>query len=127
MKGGWVVVCGTVALAAGLAIGWSHRDSRAAGELNNIHAAHQMEVAGLCAMSLKAMDEGHPDRAHRALRGRLDSAVDQLYRLPETAFEFPEQMALPNLLEGVRRAADYLEGEESRYSDWATELWQRLE
>lgn len=127
MKIRWVVLCCIVTLVFGISIGWSRRESKAMDEMYVLYAINEMTIAGLSATVLEVMDEGEPERAHRALRGRLDSAVDNLYRLPEAAFEFPDEITWPNMRESMRRATDYLATDGGRYSDWADEVWQRIE
>ena len=118
MKTRWTIVLTLVALLLGAFIGWSQRTQLADAEILQLSAVHQVEIASLCTGTISVIDDR--DRVHRVLHQRLESAIDQLYRLPDDATQFGP--GLPNLKEGLARSIAYLRESDSRYAAWAEEV-----
>ena len=100
-----VVAISLVALLLGASCAWFAERAVADRELRSLSLAHELEVTGLCANSLKLQGSQRGDTLVVLLEERLDSAVGHAANLvDEGARLYP---GTPNLNDSVRRAADY--------------------
>ena len=93
------------ALLLGAGCAWFAERTIADRELRSLSLAHELEVTGLCANSLKLQGTRRGDTLVALLEQRLDSAVrDAANLVNQGARLYPGS---PNLKDSVRRAADY--------------------
>jgi len=104
-KGKTLTVLVAVALLAGSAFGWWMRGRLSEAERESTAALRSVEIAGLCANALRASEAGRSDTVQRLLEARMASAVsDAADRVGNAS---PPGLAIPNLIEGLRRARQY--------------------
>ena len=68
-----------------------------------------VESAGLCANSLRALDEGRLEVQRHILESQMEAAVGRADQKLTGVRDPKIGMAIPNLIEGVRRARQYAE------------------
>jgi len=73
-----------------------------------------VEAAGLCASSLRALDEGQLDTQRRLLESQMEMAVGRADQELAIFHEPKIGMPSPDLIEGVRRARQYAESKGNR-------------
>lgn len=74
-------------------------------------ALHEVEVAGLCANALRTR-EARPETERRLLELRMTSALTEADKSLVGAAQIP--IAIPDLIEGVRRARQYAASKDMR-------------
>ena len=108
------------ALLLGAGSAWFAERTLAERELRSLSLAHELEVAGLCANSLKLQGSERGDTLVVLLEQRLDSAVGHAANLvDEGARLYPGS---PNLKDSVRRAADYYSAKNDAERQQSAEL-----
>src|SRR5262245_37496665 len=113
MNRAFAVMCIVSGLIGGV-IGASVESQRRDGEARVTAAVHSVETAGLCANSLDALDQARPDKQRLILERRMESAIDYADRSLEGIRDPKIGIAIPNLIEGLRRARQYAEGQGNR-------------
>ena len=95
----------SVALLLGAGCAWFAERTIADRELRSLSLAHELEVTGLCANSLKLQGTQRDDTLVVLLEQRLDSAVGHAQNLVDDGARL--SAGSPNLKDSVRRAANY--------------------
>jgi hypothetical protein len=72
-------------------------------------AIRSINTAGLCVNTLRALDEGHPDKQRRILEDQTASAVEFADQMLGRIREPKIGISIPDLVEEVRRVQRYAE------------------
>src|SRR5215471_5919991 len=100
-----VLISAAASFLVGSGLGWWVHADLAERDVGLVAIVREAEVAGLCANALGAADEGRSSALRVLLEMRMANAVagaaDRLDRAS------PIRLAIPNLIEGVRRAHRY--------------------
>jgi hypothetical protein len=94
-----------VAFALGAGSMWMVNHGAATDDVLRLALAHELEVTGLCANSLKLNGTNDRDRLTQLLEQRLDSAVADAANLTDQGARLG--VGAPNLRESIRRAAGH--------------------
>lgn len=100
-----VVVIAMAALLVGAGCTWFAARRIAEQELRSVILGHELEVTSLCANGLKLQDTQRGDTLAMLFERRLDSAVDHAADLVDEGARL--NPGSPNLVDSIRRAADY--------------------
>ena len=109
-----VVVIALVSAGIGGLVGARLEEHRRAADAKVTLALRAVETAGLCAASLRALDEGRADKQRLILEDQMGWSMEAAERDLEGIREPKFGIAIPNLIEGVRRARQYAEGKGKR-------------
>jgi hypothetical protein len=100
-----IIAITVTAFLLGAGCAWFAERAIADRELRSLSLAHELEVTGLCANSLKLQGNQRGDTLVVLLEQRLDSAVGHAANLVDGGARL--YSVSPNLKDSVRRAADY--------------------
>jgi len=109
-----VVVISLVAAVIGGVVGTRLERQREADDQRLTAALGAVKTAGLCANSLRALDEGRAETQRLILETQMAMAVEQADQNLGPADNAKIGLSIPNLIEGVRRARQYAESKGNR-------------
>ena len=89
----------------GSALSWWLQGTRSEKERGSLVVVHEVEVAGLCANALQAVEQGRTATVQKVLETRMASAVN--YAAERVGNASPVGFPVPELVEGLNRARRY--------------------
>jgi len=109
-----VVVISLVAAVIGGVVG-TRLERQREGDDERLRAGlGAVKTAGLCADSLRALDEGRAETQRLILETQMAMAVEEADQDLGRAGDAKIGLSIPNLIEGVRRARQYAESRGNR-------------
>ena len=89
----------------GAGVEWKLARMQRDRELESMVFVSQLDTTALCISTLRLMDDNRSDAALSMLRARLASSLAVAHGMEFSPL--PDGVAIPNLIEAIRRARDY--------------------
>jgi len=104
-RAGMILVPLIIGGLIGGGIVWRIEDGRADRELESMIFVDHLSATAFCITTLTLLGDDRSDAAVRLLRGRLASSLARAHQMEFSGAS--DDLAIPNLVEAVRRAREY--------------------